>query len=194
MTGLYAYVRNPMQLSAVILLLLLGIALQNFWIAAAGAMAHIYSDGLAGWDENEDLLRRFGADWETYRRNVRSWLPRRRPWHPADRPPSRLYVAESCGMCSEVGGWFRNRGATALAVVPAESHPSRQLTRITYEPADGSHAASGVEAIARALEHLNLGWALVGCTLRLPGICQAAQLLVDASGGAPRQIAYTRHL
>ena len=62
------------------------------------------------------------------------------------------------------------------------------MTRITYEPADGSRAATGVEAVARALEHIHLGWALLGFLLRLPIICQLAQLLADASGAEPRRI------
>jgi protein-S-isoprenylcysteine O-methyltransferase Ste14 len=190
MTGLYAYVRNPMQLSAVVLLLLLGVALQNVWIAIAGVMAHIYSAGLAGWDEDEDLRRRFGADWDAYRRGVRSWIPRLRPWRPAGRPDARLYVAESCGMCSEVGRWFGRRRASGLIIVPAETHASGALTRITYEPADGAGAATGVAAVSRALEHLHLGWALVGAVLRLPIVCQLLQLLADASGGEPRQVSY----
>ncbi len=110
-TGVYAYVRNPMQLSAVVLLFLLGFVLRNPWVSAAGVMAHLYSAGLAGWDEDEDLRRRFGEDWLAYRRGVRRWVPRFRPWHPPDRPPARLFVAEGCGMCRDVGRWFARRGA-----------------------------------------------------------------------------------
>lgn len=187
-TGIYAYVGNPMQLSAVVLLILLGLVLRNPWVAAAGVMAHLYSLGLAGWDEDEDLRGRFGAHWSVYRRSVRRWLPRLRPWHRPDLPPARLFVSETCDMCSPVGQWFLRRGATNFLVVPAETHPSGSLTRITYEPADGTRAAHGVEAIARALEHVHLGWALVGCFLRLPGITQLAQVLADASGAEPRTI------
>ena len=188
-SGLYAYLRNPMQLSAVVLLFLMGLVLQNAWIAAAGVMAHIYSIGLAGSDEDEDLRARFGADWIAYRSGVRAWVPRFRPW--ASRPSAHLYVAESCGLCRDVGRWFERRGARQLAIVPAETHPSRALTRITYEPGDGSREATGVEALARALEHIHFGWALVGCLLRLPVIGPLAQLLADASGGEPRKIAAT---
>ena len=191
-TGVYAYVRNPMQLSAVVLLFLLGLVLRNAWVSAAGVMAHFYSVGLAGWDEDEDLRQRFGEDWIAYRRGVRRWVPRLRPWRQTDRPPARLFVAEGCGMCREVGRWFEQRGARQLAIVPAESHPLGALTRITYEPGDGTRDATGVEAVARALEHVHLGWALLGCLLRLPVICQFAQLLTDASGGGPRKIAVTR--
>ncbi len=187
-SGIYAYVGNPMQVSAVLLLILLGLILWNPWVAAAGVMAHVYSAGLAGWDEDEDLRRRFGEDWTTYRKGVRRWLPRWRPWRRPDRAPSRLFVSESCHMCSEVARWFDERGARGLAIVPAETHPSGALRRITYEPGDGSRAASGVEAIARALEHIHLGWALVGFCLRLPAVGWLAQLLADASGAGPRRI------
>jgi protein-S-isoprenylcysteine O-methyltransferase Ste14 len=191
-TGIYAYVGNPMQLSAVVLLMLLGLVLRNPWVAAAGVMAHLYSAGLAGWDEDADLRDRFGAHWIAYRRGVGRWMPRWRPWRRPDLPPARLFVSETCGMCSPVGRWFVGHRATHLVVVPAESHPSQRLTRITYEPADGAPSARGVEAVARALEHVHLGWALVGCCLRLPGIVQLAQLLADASGTEPRRIPAVR--
>jgi protein-S-isoprenylcysteine O-methyltransferase Ste14 len=187
-TGIYAYIRNPMQLSAVVLLFLLGIVLRNEWVSAAGVMAHIYSVGLAGWDEESDLRKRFGHDWVAYRRDVPRWIPRRRPWHQPDSMPARLFVAAQCGMCREVGHWFHLRGAGHLEIVPAETHPSGELRRITYEPADGSRAASGMEAIARALEHIHLGWAVVAFVIRLPLVCPLLQLLADASGAEPRTV------
>jgi protein-S-isoprenylcysteine O-methyltransferase Ste14 len=187
-TGLYAYVGNPMQLSAVVLLIVLGLVLRNAWVSAAGLMAHLYSTGLAGWDEDVDLRGRFGSDWTAYRRSVRRWIPRGRPWYRPDLPHARLFVSETCGMCSPVGQWFGRHGATHLLVVAAESHPSRSLTRITYEPADGTRSAQGIEAVARALEHIHFGWALVGCCFRLPGIAQLAQLVADASGTEPRRL------
>jgi len=181
-----------MQLSAVVVLFLLGLILQHVWVSAAGVMAHICSVGLAGWDEDEDLRRRFREDWLAYRRGVRRWVPRFRPWHQPARPPARLFVAESCGMCGEVGRWFGRRGPRQLAIVPAETHGSGALTRMTYEPGDGTRALEGVEAVARALEHIHFGWAVLGCVLRFPVIGQLAQLLIDASGGEPRTIASTK--
>jgi protein-S-isoprenylcysteine O-methyltransferase Ste14 len=188
-TGLYAYVRNPMQLSAVLLLALLGVVLGNLWVSAAGVMAHLYSVGLAGWDEDDDLIARFGDDWNQYRDAVPRWRPRFRPWHRGDAPPARLFVAEACGMCSQVGQWFMSRGALHLEIVPASAHPSRALTRIRYELPDGTGGASGVAAIARALEHIHVGWAFVGAVLRLPIVGTVVQLVVDASGGEPRLLA-----
>ena len=94
-------------------------------------------------------------------------------------------------MCSQVGVWLARRQACGLSIVPAESHPSRALSRITYEPADGGRPASGIEAIARALEHIHFGWACIGFALRLPVLKQTVQLLADASGAAPRTLGRT---
>jgi len=164
-TGIYAYIANPMQLSAVVLLIVIGLVVRNGWVAAAGVMAHIYSAGLAGWDEDEDLVQRFGVEWTAYRRGVPRWVPRLRPWQRPDHRPARLYVAATCGLCTEVGHWFARRGIRGCDIVAAETHRSQALRRITYEPADGSRAVSGIEAVARALEHIHLGWALAGFAL-----------------------------
>jgi hypothetical protein len=91
-------------------------------------------------------------------------------------------------MCRQVGTWFANRGARHLEIVPAEKHPSRALTRITYESGDGTFTTDGVDAVARALEHLHFWWALAAFALRLPIAAQLAQLLADASGAQPRRI------
>ena len=155
-------------------------------------MAHIYSAGLAGWDEDEDLRRRFGAPWPEYRGRVRRWIPRWRPGY-ADAPvAATLFVSDECGMCREVSAWFRLRGVRGLAIVPAESHPSRALMRITYEFAGGAGTASGMEAVARALEHVHLGWASLGFVLRLPMVLPVVQLLADASGAEPRAVGRPR--
>ena len=191
-TGIYAFVANPMQLAAVLLLLGFGAMIGNLWVAAAGAMAHLYSAGLAGWDEGEDLRTRFGDDWIAYRTAVPRWFPRLRPWRAPNHPPALLFVAASCDMCTEVGQWFERRGAVGLQIVPAETHPSGRLRRITYESYDDSRAVSGIEAIARSLEHIHLGWAFIGFVLRLPVIREFAQLLADASGAEPRTISQQR--
>ncbi|MDF2771476.1 MAG: phospholipid methyltransferase [Geminicoccaceae bacterium] len=187
-SGPYAYVRNPMQLSATLVLIGWGALLGSWWVAAAGAMAVIYGAGFAAGDERADLERRFGERWTRYTSLVRSWIPR---WRPANVgglvPSATLYVAEECGSCSEVRAWFIARSPTSLEIRAAEQHPSRTLSRITYDPGDGSGDAEGVAAIARALEHVHLGWALVSMFVRLPGLCQFLQLITDASGGAERQ-------
>jgi protein-S-isoprenylcysteine O-methyltransferase Ste14 len=180
-SGPYAYVRNPMQLSAALVLLAWGALLGSWWVAAAGAMAVIYGAGFAAGDEGADLHRRFGERWRQYTRR----------WRPADlgdvSPRATLYVAEECGPCSEVRAWFDARRPVGLDIAAAERHPSRTLTRITYDPGDDSGDLQGVAAIASALQHVHLGWALLGMFVRLPGVCQTLQLITDASGGAQRE-------
>jgi len=62
------------------------------------------------------------------------------------------------------------------------------LTRMTYDPDDGSADSVGIAALGRALEHVNLAWALVGMFVRLPGVCWLLQVVLDASGGGPKPV------
>jgi protein-S-isoprenylcysteine O-methyltransferase Ste14 len=78
--GLYRYVRNPMYIAvaATIIgqaLLLWQVALLPYAAAfcvAVAAFVRLY--------EEPTLARRFGADYDAYRRAVPRWWPRRRPW------------------------------------------------------------------------------------------------------------------
>jgi protein-S-isoprenylcysteine O-methyltransferase Ste14 len=187
-SGIYRYIANPMQLSCALVVTAWGGVVRSPLIALAGVMSCIYSAGLANWDEAADLKTRFGEPWVRYRRGVRAWKPRLRPWHDPELPFPRLYVAETCGPCSEVRRWFIARHAIGLEIVPAEDHPTHDLQRMTYDPLDGSDPEDGVRAFARGLEHINLGWALAGALLRLPGIFHFVQLLMDASGLGPQTI------
>ena len=193
-SGPYAYVANPMQLSATLVMLLWAWLLESWWVAAAAPVAFLYGIGFAEADEHAQLSRRFGTRWRRYRSAVRAWLPRWRPFHPSvDDPASgvraaRLYVAATCGPCSEVARWFAARSPRGLEIVAAESHPTRDLTRVTYDPGDGAAEAEGVAAIGRALEHLHLGWAVAGWVACTPVIRPVLQLLVDGSGGEARLV------
>src|SRR5262249_6239654 len=131
-SGLYRYVANPMQLSCSIVLMFFGAMLRNGWLASAGAMSFFYSLGLATWDEGEDMRQRCGAGWREYKNAVRAWRVRWLPWFPPDRPPARLYIAETCGPCSQLRRWFQKRGPLQLNIMAAEQYPSRRLLRITY--------------------------------------------------------------
>jgi hypothetical protein len=198
-SGPYAYVGNPMQLGAVLLLAGWGALLGSPWVAAGGVMAHLYSVGLAAWDEGGDLDRRFGPAFRAYRGAVRRWWPRWRPWPPSSLaggpPPARLYLARGCGPCSELARWFACRQPVGLLLVAAEDHLRRALERLTYDPGDdpgGALEEEGIAAFARGLEHLHLGWAWLGWALRLPVVRPFLQLLADASGAGPRPAAASR--
>jgi protein-S-isoprenylcysteine O-methyltransferase Ste14 len=78
--GVYRHVRNPMMTGA--LLVLLGEALLSAclpllgWFAVAGIIYAVYIP----LSEEPGLVRRFGEDYLTYKRNVPRWVPRPRPW------------------------------------------------------------------------------------------------------------------
>ncbi|HYY88326.1 MAG TPA: methyltransferase, partial [Chloroflexota bacterium] len=188
-SGPYAYLRNPMQVAACGLLLGLAWLLGTPLLVGAAVLDICYGAGLAGWSEDTELARVFGPGWQNYRRAVRPWWPRWRPYVDADRPLARLYLAASCLPCSQLTAWLSRRHPRGLELVAAEDHPSRDLWRMTYSPGDGSPDDEGVAALGRALEHLSLGWALLGWMVRLPLLVSLVQLVVDAVGGGPRLVA-----
>lgn len=184
-TGPYAYVRNPMQAGMLGVYAFLSAVLWTPWLLVAVVVGSVYAAGLASWHEDAELRERFGDGWVWYRRRVRRWLPR---WRPRGQPsPARLYVAASCVACSSLGRWIADRGPVSLDLLAAEDAPDLECERLTYIGPDGYHC-QGIAALARALEHLNLGWALAGWVLRLPVVCQLVQLIGDAVGAGPRRL------
>jgi protein-S-isoprenylcysteine O-methyltransferase Ste14 len=185
-TGIYRYCANPMQISCMVVMLLWAAVLRSPWLVVAAVVAALYSAGIAHWDEERDLADRFGDPWRSYRKFVPNWRLRWRPYHHG--PDATLYIARSCGPCSEIRRWIEQRHPLGLALIDAESLPAGSINRLRYDSADGTAPVEGVVAFCRALEHLNLGWAYCGMTLRLPIVHQAVQLLMDASGFGPRTI------
>ena len=185
-SGIYRYCANPMQLSCALAMLLWAAVLRNGWLLLAALVSVAYSAGVAEWDEGQDLEHRFGVEWRQYRAQVHSWIPRWKPYHAG--PPARLYVAATCAPCTQARSWLLTRTPFGLEIVDAENLPPGSIRRLRYDPADGTATIDGVRAMGRALEHLHLGWALAGAALRLPGIWQVVQLLMDASGFGPRDL------
>jgi hypothetical protein len=67
-----------------------------------------------------------------------------------------------------------------LRVLPLAAHFPKPLARITYRAAGGDGEVRGIQAIARAFDHLNFAWAFCGWILRLPLIGWVAELISDA--------------
>ena len=88
-TGFNRYVRNPIYLGVVTILigegLLLGQVRLLMYAVAAWAGVAVF----VRWHEEPALARRFGADYEAYRRAVPAWIPLRQPWNPNDRSSTR---------------------------------------------------------------------------------------------------------
>src|SRR5690349_5046445 len=86
--GPYRYVRNPMYLA--VLAIILGQALLSRSGGAllyAGAVLLAVTLFVLGY-EQPTLEQEYGEKYREYRRNVRGWIPRRRPWNDAVRPPA----------------------------------------------------------------------------------------------------------
>src|SRR5215208_1019640 len=89
--GLYRYVRNPMYVA--LLAAIVGEALllgQLSLLLYAAALWLIFA-AFVRWYEEPTLRRRFGADYEAYRRAVPAWWPCLRPWKSSgpDEPGAR---------------------------------------------------------------------------------------------------------
>jgi len=188
-SGIYRYCANPMQLSCGLVMLLWSAMLHNLWVLLAACMSILYSAGIAEWDEGRDLVDRFGDNWRRYHDAVPGWRVRWLPYHSG--APARLYIARTCGPCSELRTWIEARHPIGLDFIDAETLPSGSIRRIRYDPTDGSPTVDGIRALGRALEHLHLGWTLCGAALRLPLVWQCVQLLMDASGLGPRLLGET---
>ncbi|MEE6311267.1 isoprenylcysteine carboxylmethyltransferase family protein [Plantactinospora veratri] len=181
-TGPYGYVGNPMQVSVVGLLLLLAVATGSGWLAVAALAGVAFGAGVAGPHERRDLDDRYGPDWRRYRAQVRDWWPRWRPY-PSDGPTARLWLDGDCGPCAAVGAFLDRCAPRRLLLRPAAEH-DRPLRRAGYADGDG-YQERGVAAVARALDHVTLGWAYLGWLLRLPGVAWLAQLVTDAMIAPP---------
>ena len=178
-TGPYAFVANPMQLAGVILFAAWGLLAGSPVLTGGAAVVAAFCAGVAGWTEEGELDERFGDDWHWYRRQVRLWLP---TWRPVVVEPAVTHVAETCEPCQQVGRFLRQRHPTGLDVRPAEQCPL-PLRRVTYDR--GGRQDTGVAAIGRSLEHVNLAWAAASWTARLPGVGHFLQLISDVVIGTP---------
>ena len=72
-TGIYRWIRNPMQFGMTSLLIIEAVLLWNPWIALSALSIVTYSIGFARWSEEADMERRFGQDWLDYRKRVPAW-------------------------------------------------------------------------------------------------------------------------
>jgi protein-S-isoprenylcysteine O-methyltransferase Ste14 len=80
--GPYRYVRNPMYLAVVAVIVGQALALGQpgllLYAAVVGATTAAFAHGY----EEPTLHRQFGAQYEAYGRAVPAWWPRLHPWQP----------------------------------------------------------------------------------------------------------------
>ena len=81
--GAYRFVRNPMYVAVVALILGQGLLLGQAVLLAYGAIAWLTMHLFVVFYEEPRLLADYGAGYEAFRGHVPRWLPRLRPWRPA---------------------------------------------------------------------------------------------------------------
>jgi len=82
-TGFYRYVRNPMYVGVLVIILGNALILGNAAIFAYAALIALgFAAFVMGYEE-PTLRRLFGADYLEFCANVPRWLPRLTPWTPA---------------------------------------------------------------------------------------------------------------
>jgi len=79
--GLYRYVRNPMYLAVVAAIAGQALLLGQPGMFGYAALVWVLVAAFVRGYEEPTLARQFGAQYDAYRRSVRAWLPRLRPWH-----------------------------------------------------------------------------------------------------------------
>lgn len=87
--GLYRYVRNPMYLAIAAAVFGQALLLGRPVLLGYGLVAVAANAAFVHWREEPVLARRFGDEYDAYRRAVRAWWPRARPWNPGTQGPTR---------------------------------------------------------------------------------------------------------
>jgi protein-S-isoprenylcysteine O-methyltransferase Ste14 len=83
--GVYRYVRNPMYVAILAAIVGQALILGQLALLLYAAAIWLIAAAFVRWYEEPALTRRFGADYEAYRRAVPAWWPHLRPWKPSER-------------------------------------------------------------------------------------------------------------
>ena len=78
--GIYRHVRNPMYVAVLSIILGQALLFSSWSVVAYAVIGAIVMGSFVRFYEEPTLARRYGAEYETYRRNVPGWLPRLTPW------------------------------------------------------------------------------------------------------------------
>lgn len=81
--GLYRYVRNPMYVAVVAVILGHILLLARFDLLWYAAGVVLLVTAFVVLYEEPELSRRFGPEYTAYRHSVGRWWPRLRPWRPS---------------------------------------------------------------------------------------------------------------
>jgi len=82
--GVYRYVRNPMYVAILAAIVGQALLLGQLGLLLYAAGIWVIAAAFVRFYEEPTLTRRFGADYEAYRRAVPAWWPRLCPWKPGE--------------------------------------------------------------------------------------------------------------
>ena len=83
--GPYRYVRNPMYVAMLAVFVGQALLLGQLGLLLYAAAMWLIVASFVRFYEEPTLARRYGAQYEAYRRAVPAWWPRLRPWRPTKR-------------------------------------------------------------------------------------------------------------
>ena len=78
--GIYRHVRNPMYVAVLSIILGQALLFSSWAVVVYAVIATTAMISFVKLYEEPTLARRYGAEYETYRRNVPGWLPRLTAW------------------------------------------------------------------------------------------------------------------
>lgn len=81
--GIYRHVRNPMYVAVLSIIAGQALLFASWAVVLYGVVMGIAMASFVHFYEEPTLVRRYGDEYETYRRAVPGWLPRLTPWHGA---------------------------------------------------------------------------------------------------------------
>lgn len=80
--GPYRFVRNPMYIAVVAIILGQAVLFGSGWVVLWGAAVAVAVALFVYGYEQPTLVRQYGDEYTRYCANVRAWIPRLRPWSP----------------------------------------------------------------------------------------------------------------
>jgi protein-S-isoprenylcysteine O-methyltransferase Ste14 len=175
-TGVYAYCRNPIQWSFALMFIPLSMYYSSYYLLVGALVSIAYSFGVSDYQEYADMEKRFGDDWNEYKRNVPKW---RFLWKPTAVPKGEIYFDANCRQCSQISRWFSSKRAINLDIKTSSEFYNNTILQATYIDHNGIEFKS-VRAIACCLEHINLAYATLGWFMRMPVINHILQAIIDS--------------
>jgi protein-S-isoprenylcysteine O-methyltransferase Ste14 len=85
-SGFYRYVRNPIYVGFLVVLIGQALLFGSSGLLGYIASALLIGAGAVRFYEEPILTRKFGAEYQAYRRAVPAWIPRLHPWAADEEP------------------------------------------------------------------------------------------------------------